>query len=557
MDSIDKNSMLIVDDERSNLEVLISILSPEYTVYMTKSGRTAVEMANKYIPDLILLDIIMPDMNGFEVLTELKSSEKTRNIPVIFITGLDSTEDEEKGLDMGAADFILKPLSNKIVKSRVRNQIQIVNQIRKLVKLQQELESAAKIAEAANNSKSAFLAKMSHEIRTPLNAILGIAGIQLQKETLKEDLKEAFSRIYNSGDLLLGIINDILDMSKVEAGKMELLPARYDVTSMIYDTVFFNLIKYENKPIEFILNVDENVPSALFGDELRLKQILNNLLSNAFKYTNAGRVELSVAAKDIPEKAGDYVMIVFCVRDTGQGMTTEQVSKLFEEYSRFNLEANRMNEGTGLGMSIVRNLINLMGGDVQAVSELGKGSMLTVNLPQKTVGAPVLGKETVEKLRNFRLNYQMNAKIPVIVHVPLSSKKVLIVDDMEINLYVTEEMLTPYGIKIDKATSGAEAFEKIKGLSARGSSYDLVFMDHMMPVMDGIETTQRIRAWEKEQNTVQIPIVALTANAISGVEEMFLANGFNGFLSKPINMQELDGILKQWMPPEDTHINKN
>ena len=416
MDGSEKNSVLIVDDERSNLEVLISILSPEYTVFMTKSGSAAVDMANKYLPDIILLDIIMPDMNGFDVLAALKASSKTRNIPVIFITGLDSVEDEEKGLDLDAVDFIHKPFSSKVVKSRVRNQIQIVNQIRKLVKLQQDLETAVKDAESANHTKSAFLAKMSHEIRTPMNAILGISGIQLQNESLSQNIKEAFARIFNSGDLLLGIINDILDMSKIEAGKLELMPVQYDVASMICDTVFLNMIKCENKSVEFILNVDENVPAALFGDELRIKQILNNLLSNAFKYTNAGEVELAVSA----EYANDFVTLVFNVRDTGQGMTAEQLKMLFEDYSRFNLDANRATEGTGLGMSITRNLINQMEGNILVESEPDKGSLFTICLKQGNVNAPVLGKEVVDKMREFRSNYQLKTKLAPIVHESMS-----------------------------------------------------------------------------------------------------------------------------------------
>jgi len=219
MDNIEKNSILIVDDEKSNLEVLISILNQEYTVLMTKSGSSAIEMASKYSPDLILLDIIMPEMNGFDVIKILKASDKTQNIPVIFITGLVSVEDEEKGLSMGAVDYIHKPFSPKIVKSRVWNQIQIINQIRKLAKLQQNFEPMAKTDESRNLNKSDFLEKMNHEIRTPVNTILDTAGIQLQDKTLPSDIKEAFSRIYDSGNLLLGIINNIPDVSMIDAGK--------------------------------------------------------------------------------------------------------------------------------------------------------------------------------------------------------------------------------------------------------------------------------------------------------------------------------------------------
>jgi PAS domain S-box-containing protein len=656
MENTKKNSILIVDDEKINLEVLNSILSPEYNIYMTKSGVSALDLARNNEPNLILLDIIMPDMSGFDVLAQLKSSEKTRHIPVIIITGLNSNEDEEKGLALGAADFIHKPLTTNIVKARVRNQIQIINQIHaieesakekeaivdnhmgviwsvdntgkiisfngqylksigisptdlvnknievaraknrhpdiidniektfrekrpqdwqsevdgvifrshteplpdkdgniikivgssdnitELVMLHRQLEASAKAAESANRTKSIFLAKMSHEIRTPLNAVLGISEIQLQNEALPQDVKEAFTRIFNSGDLLLGIINDILDMSKIEAGKMELTPARYDVSSVINDIVFLNMIKYESKPIEFNLQVGENIPSELIGDELRIKQILNNLLSNAFKYTKAGEVELSINAEDTPDSGGN-VTLIFRVRDTGQGMTPEQIGKLFEEYSRFNLETNRMTEGTGLGMGITQNLIHMMNGEISAESEVGKGSLFTVRLPQGNTGAPILGKEGAENLRQFRIINEAKMKKIQIVRKPIPFGKVLVVDDMEMNLYVSKGMLSPYGLQIDTALSGPEAIEKIKHIS-----YDLVFMDHMMPVMDGIEATREIRKLGKEYET--LPIVALTANAVSGVKEMFLANGFDGFLSKPISAQGLDDILKEWMSPE-------
>jgi len=543
MSNNEKNRLLIVDDEKLNIEILGSILSPDYTVYMTKSGSSAIELANKHLPDLILLDIIMPDMDGFDVLVALKASEKTRDIPVIFITGLDSVKDEEKGLALGAADFIHKPFSNSIVQSRVRNQIQLVNQIRELVKLQEELETAVKTAEAANSTKSAFLARMSHEIRTPLNAVVGISEIQLQNEDLPKETKEAFTRIYNSGDLLLGIINDILDLSKIEAGRLELTPARYDVASLVNDTVFLNMIKYENKPIDFVLDVDEHVPSALFGDELRIKQILNNLLSNAFKYTNSGEVKLSVSAESSAENSTDAVTLIFHVRDTGQGMTREQLEKLGDEYSRFNQEANRTTEGTGLGMSITQNLVHMMEGEIKAESEPGKGSLFTVRLRQGNVGAPPLGREVTEKLREFRSNYEAKAKKTQIVREAIPNGKVLIVDDMDMNIYVAKGMLSPYGLQIDTATSGPEAIEKVKR-----SEYDLVFMDHMMPKMDGMEATQEIRklggVYEK------LPIVALTANAVAGMKEMFLSNGFNGFISKPIVMRELDNVIREWLSPE-------
>jgi CheY-like chemotaxis protein len=408
------------------------------------------------------------------------------------------------------------------------------------MKLHRDLEAAVKAAETANRSKSSFLARMSHEIRTPLNAVLGIAEVELQNKTIQPDVREAFSRIFNSGDLLLGIINDILDMSKIEAGKLELIPAKYDVASLINDTVYLNMIKHENKPVDFILNVDRNVPSELFGDELRIKQILNNLLSNAFKYTREGEVELSLNAEYV---SSDSVTLIFRVRDTGQGMSAEQLGRLFDEYSRFNMEANRTTVGTGLGMGIARNLAHMMNGEILVESEPGKGSLFTVRLPQTNIGAASLGKETVERLKQFRLTYEAKMEKIHVMREPIPFGRVLVVDDMEMNLYVTKGMLSPYGLQIDTAISGEEAIEKLKN-----NAYDLVFMDHMMPIMDGVEAARKIRKLGTEYE--KLPIIALTANAVSGMKEMFLANGFNGFLSKPIIIQELDRILKEWMSPD-------
>jgi len=533
-DEEENYTLLIVDDDKTNLKVLTHILGQDYTIFTAVNGKNAIEKAKELMPDLILMDILMPEMDGYQSLAEIKKCEEIKDIPVIFITGLNRLEDEERGLDLDAADFIHKPFSARIVQLRVRNQIQIMKQIR-------DIEKYAKVAEAANRSKSVFLAKMSHEIRTPLNAVLGISEIQLQNEKLPQNVKEAFIKILTSGDLLLGIINDILDISKIEAGKLELMPAKYDVAAMINDTILLNIITYEKKPIEFILKIDENVPSHLFGDEIRIKQILNNLLSNAFKYTNSGTVELSVAAEISGEDSGNNVTLVFRVCDTGQGMTKEQIEKLFDEYSRFNLQENRMTEGVGLGMSITRNLIYMMNGNIYAESETGNGSVFTVQLPQGNTGAPGLGKETVEKMRMFRANYEAKLNSAQIIRSLIRSGRVLIVDDVEINLFVAEEMLSFYGLQVDKASGGLEAIEKVKNCN-----YDLVFMDHIMPIMDGIEATAQIRKLGADYE--KLPIIALTANAVSGVKEMFLANGFNGFLSKPIGMRELDGTLKKWMP---------
>ena len=416
------------------------------------------------------------------------------------------------------------------------------------------VDAAKSRADMENMHKSAFLANMSHEVRTPINAILGITEILLEKDEFSPDTMEALSKIYNSGDLLLGIINDLLDLSKIEAGKMELMPARYDVASLINDTVHLNKIRYESKPIDFRLKVEEKMPSAMIGDELRIKQILNNLLSNAFKYTQSGEVELSIDAETggkpvsrlkVNEAACADITLVFHVRDTGCGMTEEQIKKLFDKYERFNVEANRTTEGTGLGMNITWNLVRMMDGDISVKSNPGKGSLFTVRLRQESVGADVLGKEMADNLQRFRLSHALQIKRTKLMREPMPYGSVLIVDDTETNLYVAKGLMVHYGLKIDTASSGMEAIEKIKN----GGTYDIVFMDHMMPIMDGMEATKILRGMGYTRS-----IVALTANAVVGQEDVFLTNGFDGFISKPIDMRNLNATLNKLIrdkqPPE-------
>jgi CheY-like chemotaxis protein/anti-sigma regulatory factor (Ser/Thr protein kinase) len=297
------------------------------------------------------------------------------------------------------------------------------------------------------------------------------------------------------------------------------------------------MMRFDSKPIVFDLNVDENIPLTLSGDELRIKQILNNLLSNAFKYTNSGKVKLQVAVENAPQNNANQITLMFRVSDTGQGMTPEQLDKLFDEYTRFNTEANREIEGAGLGMSITKHLVDLMNGKITVESEYGKGSAFTVLLPQGAVDAGVLGKAMVENLMQFRLGRMSQMKkAPQIVREYMPYGKVLIVDDVETNLYVAKGLMSPYGLSIDTADSGFETIEKIKN----GARYDIVFMDHFMPKMDGIETAKKIRGLG-----YTAPIVALTANALAGQAEIFFANGFDDFISKPIDIRQLNTVLNK------------
>jgi len=396
------------------------------------------------------------------------------------------------------------------------------------------LEIAIEAAETANRAKSGFLATMSHEIRTPMNAIIGIAQIEMQKEDLPKKYAVSFNKIHTSGTSLLGIINDILDMSKIETGKMELDPQEYDVPSLISDTVQLNIVRIGVNPIEFKLEAGEDLPSRMIGDELRLKQILNNLLSNAIKYTEKGYVKLSI----MHTQEGENICLKFIIEDTGQGMKPEDQERLFSEYTRFNIRANRSTEGTGIGLVITKKLVELMDGRIEVRSEYGKGSVFTVTVKQRSVECEPIGRELLEQLRSFSFRGKKQAAGLHIVREPMPYGSVLVVDDVESNLYVAEGLLSFYELKVETAISGFAAIEKVRVNNA----YDIIFMDHMMPLMDGIEATQKIRAMGYKGT-----IVALTANALVGNADMFKQNGFDDFVSKPIDVRELDLVLKRYI----------
>ena len=431
-----------------------------------------------------------------------------------------------------ACDMILTLEKNKYGDSLCK-----VLMLRDLTETQEtsiKLEAALRQANAANLSKSRFLTTMSHEIRTPMNAIIGVSQIQLQNENLSDEHIEAMEKIYNSGSILLGIINDILDLSKIETGNMEIVSAEYDMPSLINDTVQLTVFQIGSKPVEFKLDIDENLPSRLIGDELRVKQILNNLLSNAIKYTEKGHISLKVHHT----KEDQNITLYFIVEDTGQGIKAENLEGLFSEQPHVNTEAGNFSEGTGIGLNIAKNLIDLMDGTIKAESEYGKGSVFTVMIKQKPVECKPIGKELAQTMCNFKyagMKQYANLKI---LRQPMPYGKVLVVDDVETNLFVAEGLLSPYKLKIETAVSGYAAIEKIE----KGSKYDIIFMDHMMPQMDGIETTQKIRLLGYTGS-----IIALTANAIADNDNMFSENGFDGFIPKPIDIRHLNSALNKFV----------
>ena len=401
-------------------------------------------------------------------------------------------------------------------------------------------KAALKKAQETNRVKNSFLANVSHEMRTPLNAIIGLSELILNNGGTRADIEEKLERVYQSSLALRGIVNDILDISKIESGRFDLRPAEYETANLINDIVSVNTVRIKEKPVDFILLVDEKLPLRLFGDDLRIKQIFNNLLSNALKFTCSGTVEWTVSF----ERDGSSIWLLSDVKDTGEGIKPEDIPKLFQDYSQVDTQSHRKTEGTGLGLSIVKSLVDMMDGTISVKSKYGKGSIFSVRLRQGFVSDAPIGKETADNLMAARFNAAGRTRSAGLTRADLSYANVLVVDDMLTNLDVLKSILMPYGMRVDCATSGRQAIDMIRAESPR---YDAVFMDHLMPGMDGIEAAHIIREEIGTEYARKLPIVALTANAITGHEKLFLENGFQTFVSKPIDIIQMDAILRRWV----------
>ena len=401
-----------------------------------------------------------------------------------------------------------------------------------------ELRAAKTLAEQANHAKSDFLANMSHEIRTPINAIMGMNEMVL-RESNDENIREYAANIESASRTLLSLINDILDFSKIEAGKMEIVPASYDTAIFFYYVVNMISVKATQKQLDFQVQIDSDLPCVLYGDEVRNRQIIVNILNNAVKYTKQGVVKLAVEGI----REDQAFTLKMQVTDSGIGIKQEDMDKLFGGFQRLDLEQNRSIEGTGLGLAITRNLIERMNGRIEVSSEYGKGSVFTVYLSQEIINDSPMGdfRQRFEAVAKQEDEYRESFVAP--------ETKVLVVDDNEMNLAVVKALLKKTDIQVTTCMSGMECLELVKN-----TYFDVILLDHMMPEMDGIQTLAKIK--QSENQCTSVPVIALTANAIVGAKEEYINAGFSDYLSKPIEGMELEKMLMKYLPQDKISLSK-
>ena len=415
-------------------------------------------------------------------------------------------------------------------KDRIEGYSLLLADVTQMHQLMDALVEEKERADEANRAKSAFMSNMSHEIRTPMNAIVGMTEILLRSE-LPEAEREYLGNIKRSGNALLGIINDILDFSKIESGKMKLVEEEYAPLPMLNDLKMIILNRIGSKMIQLEFDIDENLPAVVLGDELRIRQVLINIANNAVKFTEEGYVRLTVKVKEI---LGNQAEIFFSVKDSGQGIAPEDMEKLFGAYSQVDSKKNHDKEGTGLGLSISKQFVEMMGGTIEVKSTYGEGSEFYFTISQEIVDA----RKAVEVKEEPGQNTEN------VLNFTAPTATIMVVDDNEMNRKVALGLLAPLKMQMDTAENGKQALDMICK-----KKYDLIFMDHMMPVMDGIETTKKLREMDDEY-CKNVPIIALTANAIVEARMKFFEAGMNDFTAKPIDLKDICSKIRKWLPPE-------